>query len=101
MSRAAKREKLMSILLSGFACALHKANEERMRLVRTGFEFGMKLYPYVEVAFGQFHRFHDMSARGRSADGQSRLLKRFFIVVVEFVSVTMPFFDQGLSESPI
>ena len=70
-------------------CRLYKALEERMRLVRTGFEFGVILNAHIERTVGKLDRF-DKSAIGRkprerhSAGGQS-----LAVIVVEFIAVTV------------
>ena len=68
-----------------------------MRLVRAGFEFGVKLHADEEVAVGEFDRFDQPSVGGRPRQGQPARRKGLAVVVVELVAVTVALADLAFA----
>ena len=66
-----------------------QSEEERMRAVGAGLEFGMELHADVEAVFGNLYSLNDMSVRGHSAYAKSRRGEHIAVVVVEFVTVAV------------
>lgn len=62
-----------------------------MRFIGAAFEFGVELNSDVERTVGYFHRFHQTSVGGKSADFQTSFGEDLAVVVVVFVAVAVAF----------
>jgi len=62
-----------------------------MRLVRFAVKLRMKLAGDEKGMFCQFDDFNQFAIWSESAEDETRILKPFAIVVVELVTVAMPF----------
>ena len=79
-----------------FLCGAHERGEQRMCRIGTGFEFRMELHPDKERMFGKFHRLYESAVGRSSADLHTALFENFAVIVIEFVSVPMPFGKKRL-----
>ena len=73
-------------------CAYERA-EERMWLYRPRFEFRMKLAPQEPGVIFQLYYLDKLSVRRQAADHQAFGCQQFAELVVEFVTVAVPFRD--------
>ena len=71
----------------------HKCAEQRMRLKRFGFEFGMELAAEEEGMLGDLHDFHVGPVRGCAGELQSSASEDGFVFAVEFIAVAVALAD--------
>ena len=84
-----------------FLCAMRhrRADEprkERVRTRRAGFEFRVRLRSDEPRVVAQLHHFHDVLVRGDAADVHPRVLQRLAVVVVDLITMAVPFVDELL-----
>lgn len=70
------------------------ASEQRMRTVRSGFEFRMCLCRDEEWMIFQFDHFYNAAVRRFSGEYHAVLLKGFAVHVVDLVSVSVSLFNM-------
>lgn len=74
---------------SGF----NEAFEQRMGVVRLGFEFWMILHSNKPRMRCKFHNFYQATVRAGASDGHASVGEFFAIVRIEFIAMTMAFAD--------
>src|SRR5437016_4853794 len=74
---------------------LYERTEERMRLQRFRFEFGMELATQEIRMIGKFHDLDIRSVGSRAGDLQACAGQEGLILAIELIAVTMPFADLG------
>src|SRR4029077_8611533 len=70
-----------------------EGGEQRVRLERPGFEFGMELATQEPRVLGGFDDFDVVFVRRTTGDAQSSGNENLFVVAVEFVAMAMAFGD--------
>jgi len=70
---------------------LDKIFKQRMGIHGAGFEFRMELTPEKPGMLFIFYNFNEIFFRGKTGKNQTALFQRFFICVIEFISVPMSF----------
>ena len=71
----------------------NKPYKQRVRPVWTALKFRMKLHSHKKSFFTQLHGLNNMPVRGQAAQAEPPCLQRLPIVIVEFITVAMPFPD--------
>ena len=70
---------------------LYQPQKQRVRLVGTALELGMKLNAGEKTAIRQFYRFDKSAVRRQAADGHPFTRQCLAVVIVEFKAVAVPF----------
>ena len=76
----------------------YEAFEQRVRAVRSGFQFRMSLFRMSlradkERMLFQFHHLYDTSIRGKTGEGQTVVCQSFPVIIVYFIAVSVPFLN--------
>lgn len=71
----------------------YEAFEQRVRAVRSGFQFRMSLRADKERMLFQFHHLYDTSIRGKTGEGQTVVCQSFPVIIVYFIAVSVPFLN--------
>lgn len=72
-----------------------------MRPVRPGLEFGMELAGDIPVMAAEFDHFDDPVVRGSAGEQNTVTFKPFAIIIIDFITVTMPLVNQVLTVSGV
>ena len=75
----------------------HKAAEQRMRPVGSGFQLRMTLSGQEEGMAFELNHFYDASVRGYTGKGQAGFCQDIPIVIIDFVAMSVAFVDGVLS----
>src|SRR5205809_1812069 len=78
---------------------LYEPTEERMRLQRLRFKFGMELATQKVRMIRKFHDLHIRSVGSSAGDLQSCASQDGLILAIELIAMTMPFPDLGSAVS--
>ena len=71
-----------------------KFTEQRVRVVWTGLEFGVKLYAHEEVVRRDFHRLAERAVGRRARDLHAALFKLFAVIVIELETVAVALLNE-------
>src|SRR4051812_45307164 len=86
-------ERLGGATLAVFDRGGNERGEERMRLVRLGLKFGMRLRAGKPGMIPELHPLDEISPRVHAADDQTRLLELRDVGIVHFVAMPVAFAD--------
>ena len=68
----------------------YEAFEQRVRAVRSGFQFRMSLRSDKERMLFQFHHLYDTPVRRKTGEGQTVIGQSFPVIIIYFIAVSVP-----------